>query len=277
MQEASPNPVPITTAFPGSVQGEKRKRKYVLSRQGRLSERALRARRANLRKARGAPKELLYRPTEKRQAASRANLAKAIAARRSATGNAAARLNALKHGLYARLVPGGVERLAEDPKAFAEHLRAFERVYAPQDEEERKLVRRLAETVWRRLRLFRAQAHWEEERLKTLFKLAPEGGRLSVEESERRAYALTRVLFDYDHLFREAMKIHAQVERALRRLLADRSGGTIRFKLLSVARESKRETTWDEAWERWEQMESKERAALAKNLGTKKQGLGAGG
>ena len=65
------------------------KRKY------RLSPEALAARRASLKKARAAPRDLVYRTTEKRQAASRANLQKAIAARNSPEGSANIRMNAV--------------------------------------------------------------------------------------------------------------------------------------------------------------------------------------
>ena len=66
-----------------------------------MTARELAARRANLEKARAASRDG-YRRTEKRLRASRANLEKAIAARRGPEGNASARLNALKHGLFAK-------------------------------------------------------------------------------------------------------------------------------------------------------------------------------
>jgi len=116
------------TLLPPS-QEDRPKRKYALTPRGARSPQALAARRANLAKARAAPRDVIYRPTEKRQAASRANLQKALAARKTPKGNAAARLNALKHGLFAKqVVAASVARLGEDPKAFAEHLRLFERV-----------------------------------------------------------------------------------------------------------------------------------------------------
>ena len=95
-----------------------------------LTARELAARRANLEKARAAPRDP-YRPTQKRLEASRANLAKAIAARRRPKGNASVRLNALKHGLFAKqTLAESVDRLAEDKEGFAQHLHLFERVLA---------------------------------------------------------------------------------------------------------------------------------------------------
>ena len=206
-----------------------------------LTQKALDARRANLLKARAAPREVIYRATAKRQKASRANLQKAIVARRAPEGNAAARLNALKHGLFTRKVAESIERLGESRAEFEAHLHSFERLFAPEDELESKLVRRIAETTWRRLRLFHAQARWEAERLKRLLAQAPKAEKLSVEECEYHAYALVGALFNHQRLFEEAMKVHSQVERALRALLRKKSDGEIEFKVLSFRRESKRE------------------------------------
>lgn len=132
-----------------------------------LTQRELAARRANIKKAHAVP----YEVTEKRDAASMANLQKAIAGRRSPKGNAVARLNALKHGFSARDMEASVVRLGEDRDAYAEHLRRFERLFAPQDQPERWLVRALAMLVWRRLRLYRAQAYWERRQLQNYFNM----------------------------------------------------------------------------------------------------------
>jgi hypothetical protein len=216
---------------------ERSKRAYVLTPEGRASAQARASRRANLEKARAALAAGGHPQTEKRRAASLANLAKALAARRTPAGNAAARLNALKHGLFAKRVPEGVGRLGEDPAEFDAHRQLFAQVFAPQDEAEREIVRRLAETVWRRLRLHHAQAHWESKRLDQLFREAPQVARLTAEETEQRAYALAHVLSDYQSFFAEAARIESQIERELRRLLRKRSDGAISFKALSPRRD----------------------------------------
>ncbi len=203
-----------------------------------LSRAELAARRANLQKARAAPQELIRRPSARRQAASRANIQKAITWRRSPAGNAVARLNALKHGAFARTVADTVRRLREDPAEFQRHLRLFQRVYVPQDEREALVVQRLAETTWGRLRLFHAQARWETDRLHALLAAAPSPDRLTPEETERRAWALVHVLNRWDTLFREAAKLESRVERLLRVLLWRRSDGAIKFKLLSPRRDA---------------------------------------
>ncbi len=210
-----------------------RRKKY------RLTPRALEAMRANLAKARAAPKELIYRPTPGRRAASRANILKAIAARKSPEGNAAARLNALKHGLFANRVEESVRRLKENPKEFEGHLRLFTKVFAPRDELERKLIRRLAETTWRRLRLFHAQARWEANRLKVILAFAEPAEDLSAEETESRATVLVYLLANRFPTFREAWKLHSKVEFLLRALLRKRSGRKIEFKIMSPLRDSR--------------------------------------
>ncbi|PYV24596.1 MAG: hypothetical protein DMG27_12480, partial [Acidobacteria bacterium] len=161
---------------------------------GPLSERELAARRSNLRKARAAPKELIYRPTPKRQAASRANMEKAIAARRAPAGNANARLNALKHGLFARRVRESVARLGESLDEFDRHVGLVERLFAPQDAVERELTLRLAETLWRRLRLFRAQERKERNAVENWSNWA--GVFVDASETERRAQMLLFLLHD---------------------------------------------------------------------------------
>lgn len=140
-------------------------------------------------------------------------------------------MNALRHGLFARLVPESVGRLAENPQEFDDHRRRFARVFAPEDETERKLVRRLADATWRRLRLHHAQARWEREQVEEIFDDAPHALRLSADEIERRAYALVHLLCDFGRFFREADRLTARIESLLRALLRKR--GTLDFKVFS--------------------------------------------
>ncbi len=200
------------------------------SRRRPISALALASRRANLEKARAAPKEKIYRSTEKRQAASRANLAKAIAARKSPRGNTAARLNALSHGLFVRDVASSVRRMGENPQEFREHHTLFERIFAPQDEQERDWVRCLADIDWKRLRFFRAQAAWELARLKKAFEsLAHRTMPITADETLRRAYVLSRVLSGFLEYLDPLGKFQSRIDREIRKLLNKRSGGTIKY------------------------------------------------
>jgi hypothetical protein len=232
------------STLPGGIASSKPKRKYRLTRAGRLSVRAQAARRANLEKARAAPREVLYRATPKRRAASRANLRKAIAARKAPEGNRAARLNALRHGLFSRQMAESIDRLGESREEFRAHQRLFECYFAPEDDPERALVRSIAEATWRRLRLFRSQAHFEARRIAKTLGDAPSASKLTAQEAERRALVLVQLLFSYERMFQEAWKIHSQVERALRRLLRKKSNGKIEFKVLSPRRDDWLDRFW---------------------------------
>jgi hypothetical protein len=195
-----------------------------------LSARELAARRANLGKARAASSQG-YRRTEERLRASRANLEKALAARCGPEGNASARLNATKHGLFAKqTLAESVDRLGEDQEEFARHLHLFQRVFVPGDEAERPIVRALAETVWRRLRFFRAQACWEKERLHRIFAEAPALPQIGLEDTVARADGLTLALMEFETFFRELDKLESQVEFWLRKLIRKRSQGKVRWK-----------------------------------------------
>jgi hypothetical protein len=259
-----------------------RRRKRGRPRGKPLSAAELAARRANLQKAHAAPKQVIYRSTARRQAASRANIQKAITWRRSPGGNAMARLNALKHGAFARTLADTVQRLREDPAEFRRHLQLFQRVYVPQDEREALLVRRLAETTWRRLRLFHAQARWETDRLHALFAAAPSPRSLTSEETELRALALLYTLNRWETLFREAAKLESRVERLLRVLLWRRSGGTIKFKLLNPRRDAfftelEKFDDLDEAIERLEYLTPRRRAQILAQVEQRAREEGVGG
>lgn len=227
----------------------------------------LAARRANLVKARAAAGKG-YRRTEKRLRASRANLEKAIAVRRTPEGNAAARLNALKHGLFAeQALAESVDRLGEDKEEFNLHLRLFQRVFAAGDEEEKRIVRGLAKTVWRRLRLFRAQACWEKERLQRIFAKLPAPAHLTLDDTVAHADGLAMTLLQLEAFFRELAKLESQVEFWLRKLIRKRSQGKLRWKGFSPRREPlteplEREEQVDQFVEYWSVLSPEEQAAV---------------
>jgi hypothetical protein len=236
-----------------------------------LTARELATRRANLAKARAVANQA-YRPTEKRLRASRANFEKALAARRTPEGNAAARLNALKHGLFAKqTLAESVDRLGEDKEEFDLHLGLFERVFAPADEEEKQIVRGLAQTAWRRLRFFRAQARWEKERLQGLFAEAPAPHRLSLEDTVARAEGLALALLQFEAFFRELNKLESQVEFWLRKLIRRRSDGRLRWKGFSprrdaVTRQFEKEEQVSRFVEYWGALSPDEQTALREEV-----------
>lgn len=207
---------------------------------GHQSPAALAARRANLLKARSAPREQIYRSTPKRQAACRRNLAKAQSRLRTRRGSARTRLNAVKHGLFTRdFSPATLRRLGEDPQEFREMHRLFRRVFVPRERPERELVARLVETCWRRLRLFHAQAHREKGSLRRALESIPVVRRpLGHEETELRAQMLGIAIYDFEATIAEAFKLQSQIECLLRALMRKRSSGTFEFRMASPRRDS---------------------------------------
>jgi hypothetical protein len=190
-----------------------------------LSDAELEARRRNLERARAAPQEVIYRPTPERLAASLENLHKALAARRKDEVAERVRLNALKHGVYAReLVGESVRRLGESERAFAEHRELFARLFVPRDEQEATVVWELANIAWRRLRLFRAAAVRETGDLRRLMEEFPEPAPLDAAETELRASLLFAALDNCDRVLRDAARLRYEMQEMITMLVAIRTG-----------------------------------------------------
>jgi hypothetical protein len=212
--EVSPNP----PALPPPS----RKRRYRLSPEGRRSPKALAARRANILRAHAADPDDIYRSTARRRAASRANLQKALAARRSPEGRAAVRLNAFQHGLGARSLPELQARLGEAPEDFREHLQQVRRVFPPEGTEEERLVERLARATWRRIRLFRAQARYDATAWRRMVRRAG-NRRPTLQELSWRAEMVNELSSEARLVESETWKIGDRIERILEALLRARS------------------------------------------------------
>ena len=232
-----------------------------------LTERELATRRANLAKARAVANRS-YRRTEKRLDASRANLAKAQAARRTAQGNAVARLNALKHGLFAKdTLAESVDRLGEDKRECASFIRFVESVFPAASDDEKPIVRGLAETLWRRLRFFHAQARWERERLQKTFRVARPAPPSNLHDLVARADRLSLALIDFEAFYRELDKLESQVEYWLRKLIRKRSHGEINWRGSSPRRDPviermEREERENRFIENWTTLTREEQRAL---------------
>src|SRR5271167_1441761 len=149
------------------------------------------AARANLEKARAAPKEKVYRRTEKRLAANRANLEKArqvpkeIRNRHTAKREAAARaaLGAacearqcrreagvdpnIHHGHTCRDPRQALRMLGRQREEYEAHRALWQQALPAGDELQRTLVEGIAQAAWRRLQLYRSQAssrRWRSRR-----------------------------------------------------------------------------------------------------------------
>jgi len=231
----TPSQGPSTTSGPARVepqppQNESESRPVgVPRRKGRgpgkkpLTEAALAARRANLAKARAADKDLIYRPTERRRAASRANIQKAIAWRRSPEGNTRARLNALQHGLAVEQLPDILDRLGEGPEDFAHHRQMVRRVFLPETDAEWVLVERLARETWRRLRLLRARVRLETRVWRRWVMSPAKTPKLSLEDTIVRARSVERRLEQAHRVEDESYTLESRIERILESLIRERA------------------------------------------------------
>lgn len=188
-----------------------------------LSAAELAARRANLAKAHAADKDLIYRSTARRRAASRRNIQRGIAWRRSPEGNAVARLNAFKHGLAVKTLPELLRRLGEAPEDFAEHREHVRRVFRPESVSELGLVERLARATWRHIRIFRAQARLEASGWRRLLARAGQAQRLTLEEFSNRACDVSKLFAEARLVEDEAYKLEQRIERILESLIRERA------------------------------------------------------
>jgi hypothetical protein len=101
-------------------------------------------------------------------------------------------------------------------------------------------VRRLGQTCWRRLRLFRAQAVREQEALREALVSAPAPrSRLSEDETELRAHLVLATLCNFSGILQEALKLQSEMESLLRALLRKRSSGAVEFRMASPRRDSR--------------------------------------
>lgn len=189
----------------------------------RLTPARLAAMRTNAGKMQAASVEK-FRLTERRLLASRANLRKAQAVERAPKSYARSRFNHLKHGLQVRTLDETLTLLGEDPREFQLHRDLLARAFVPQDELERKVIHRLAEAVWRRLRLYRAQARWEADMLKAHLGASPPLKTLPPELTRLRAFGLMALLLNQDCLSRWSDQLLRRVEHMLRFLLRKRLG-----------------------------------------------------
>src|SRR5436309_403601 len=111
--------------------------------------------------------------------------------------------------------------------------RLVERTFAPQDEFERKVVQLLADAIWSRLVLYRAQARWEAMTFKRLLATAPRFKSLTAEQTRARASAILRLFLSQDPLFQWNEKALRGIERQVRALLRKRTGGDPQFRLFT--------------------------------------------
>ena len=145
------------------------------------------------------------------------------------------RYHTMKHGLGAgsSSIEESMAALGEDPAEFKTFTELIERTFVPKNLAEYEVVQRLAEAIWRRLRLYKAAAHWEAEALRQALSSGPLVKSLSVDETKMRAAGVMMLLVDEARLSSSRLQLLAQVERQMRALLKIRSGGKAKFRFIS--------------------------------------------
>jgi hypothetical protein len=159
------------------------------------------------------------------------------------------RYGGLRHGLGASVssFEESMTALGEDPAEFKALTGLIERTFVPRNLPEYEVVQRLARVIWRRLRLYKAAAHWEADALRHALGSGPEVESLTVDETRIRALGVMTVLLDERHLSRSRFELLAEVERQFRALLRIRSGGKARFRFISrETRKARRELEEEE-------------------------------
>ena len=184
-----------------------------------------RANLANLAKAWAANRGANFRRTEARRAAARATIPLARAAPRSPESYAYTLRSNLLHGLTVHHLEASIAAFGESPKEFEANRRLMERTFAPRDEVERRVVQRLADVVWLRLRLYRGQARWEAGMLSRLLRKFPPKPQLDADETRERADMLLEPFIRPSPVFRYEDGLLHRIERLLRYLLRKRGRG----------------------------------------------------
>ena len=159
------------------------------------------------------------------------------------------RYHTLKHGLGkgASSLEESMAALGEDPAEFNSMLSLIERTFVPKNLPEYEVVLRLAESIWRRLRLYRAAARWEDDALRQALSSGPDVERLSVDETRLRACGIMTLLLDEPRVVRSRFQLLAEVERQIRALLKIRSRGKAKFHFISrQSRKAERELEEEE-------------------------------
>ena len=161
------------------------------------------------------------------------------------------RYHTLKHGLGvgACSLEESMAALGEDPAEFKALAGLIERTFVPKNLPEYEVVQRLAGALWRRLRLYKAAAHWEADALRQALSSGPEVKSLTVDETRLRAYGVMTLLLDETHLSRNRFQLLAEVERQFRALMKIRSGGRAKFHFISrQTRKGRRELEEEERY-----------------------------
>ena len=192
----------------------------------RLTPARLRSMGANIRKMQ-AGSVRKFQMTEARRRANLANLPKAWSAPRSP--GARSRFNRLIHGLQSRDFNRTFRPFGENPAEFPALMKDLTRTFAPEDDEERALVKSVAEAIWLRLRLFRAQARWVARRLTRRLRDLRRDPYPDPKTTEQCAAEVMLAMLDDSWVFHTDDRLVRRIERRLKKLVRKRHRGEARF------------------------------------------------
>lgn len=122
--------------------------------------------------------------------------------------------------------------LSENLGRLDRRVRLLRRYFSSDSKHEEKLIRALADALWRHERLFYAQADWECRLIDCLLARTPaaEGASATSADALRsRAYRLTIALLDRERYRERDRHMIGSIERLLRRLLRLRLGRDPQF------------------------------------------------
>jgi len=184
-----------------------------------------------------------YELTPRRLATARANIQKAWAAHRAARVRRCARPPNLKHGFFSRNLRQSVVLLGEDVREYDAHVQRFEQALRPQNDRERRIVRRLAEAAWRLIRSYHVRAHAQTRKLRQALESVSPHTPLDPFQAKVLAAYLLEMFSDEHYVLNCITRLRNQFERLFRLLLIERTGSDQGFRVFSCSRFSK----WDEA------------------------------
>lgn len=250
------SPWQLTPARRAAALRSLRKAWAVNRRHYRLTARRRAASKANIRLAH----EALRRngPSPAQLAAMRANIAQGRAARTPESFRRIG-LKALRHGLHAGSVRQTMRALGDDPRRLERLERWLGRLFTPSDEEERKVVSALAEALLRRQRLWRAEAYWQDWKIRqAISRVAPLEGP-HPESTYARAISLLEIVIDQKQVRVWDQHLVSTIERLMRKLVRKRSQGKLDFKFFAyeVRRTRQRmraQEREDAEWDFWERL-----------------------
>ncbi len=148
-------------------------------------------------------------------------------------------------GLYAVSLRRSARLAGESSAAFDTHVDLFLQALAPRNRQEQRLARGIAATVWRRLRVFRGQARWEEASL--IYRLREAARGPSPEASADQpltpqslaaslACEIDRIFSTDVGLFDAAEKLNMRLERLSRLWVVGRGGDPRLFEFIAPGR-----------------------------------------